>query len=132
MKMNMSVGYGLMAAGYLAEHADESCIKADRMSKEYGIPLEFLIKILHEMVKQNVLSSKRGPGGGFTLARPAKEISLLEIIESAGGPIGHTLPLTELTKETPLTLNLDKVCKQASDKVASVFGKVNLGQMVGK
>jgi Rrf2 family protein len=121
-----------MTAGRIVEHAGEGPITASRIAEEYGIPLEYLFKILQQMVRFNVLSSKRGPGGGFTLARPANEISLLEIIEAAEGPMSHNAPLTELTRETPLTKNLEKLCREASEKAVSVFSKAKLSQMLDK
>jgi len=132
MKLNMTEGYGLMAVGYLAEHANEGWIPGDRIAEEYGMPLEFFFKIMQDLNKRNVVSSKRGPRGGFKLARPATEITLLEVIEATGGPIGHTGDLTQLTKDTPLSRSLEKVCKQASDEALSVFGKATVGQMVGR
>jgi Rrf2 family protein len=132
MKMTLSARYGLVAAGYIAAHADEGPVTAAKISEEYGIPREFLLKILQQMVRFNVIASKRGPGGGFTLPRPAKEISLLEVIEKADGPIAHSTDLTELTRKTPLTVNLEKACREASEKAVAVFSKATLGQMVGK
>ena len=106
MKMTLSARYGLVAAGYIAAHADEGPVTAAKISEEYGIPREFLLKILQQMVRFNVIASKRGPGGGFTLPRPAKEISLLEVIEKGNGPIAHSTDLTELTRK-PSTVNLE-------------------------
>ena len=120
-----------MAAGYLAEHTDQETIMAETIAKECAIPLGYLLKIMQQMVKFNVLSSKRGPGGGFALPRPAKEITLLEIIEAAGGPIAHIGDLTELTRKTPLTMNMEKVCKKASEKAISTLSKAKLAQVVG-
>jgi len=132
MKITMTMGYGLMAAGYLAEHAEDGWIAGNTISEEYHIPLEFLLKIMQDMGKQNLISSKRGPGGGFRLARPAKEISLLEVIEATGGPMTHSGDLTQLTADTPLTRKLEAFCKNTSEKTVAVFSKANLGQMVGK
>ncbi|MBE0535179.1 MAG: Rrf2 family transcriptional regulator [Phycisphaerae bacterium] len=128
--ISMSAKYGLLAAGYLAEHTDQPTIMAETIAKECEIPLGYLLKIMQQMVKFNVLSSKRGPGGGFSLPRPAKEISLLEIIEAAGGPIGHNGDIADLTKRTPLTENLEKVCKEASEKAVAAFSKAKLSQVI--
>jgi len=132
MKLNITMGYGLMAVGYLAEHAEEGWIAGNRIPEKYGIPAEFYAKLMQELTKRNIITSKRGPGGGFRLARPANEISLLEVIETMGGPIAHTGDLTQLTKDTPLSRNLEKICKQASDKAVSILSKATLAQMVGK
>jgi Rrf2 family protein len=126
------MGYGLMAAGYLAEHADEGWIAGSRIPEEFGIPEEFYLKIMQELNKRNIVASKRGPKGGFKLARPASEISLLEVIEASGSSIAHTIDLTQSTADTPLTRNLEKACKGASEKLVSIFRNATLGQMVGK
>ncbi len=132
MKLTLSARYGLTAAGYIAAHASEGPVTAAKISQEYGIPREFLLKILQQMVRFNIIASKRGPGGGFTLPRPAREITLLEVLETSDGPISHSTDLTELTRKTPLTINLEKVCREASDKAVAIFTKATLGQVVGK
>ncbi len=131
MKINATAHYGLMAAGYMAEHADEGCVKASRIAEEFDIPFEFFLKILQQMVRANVLRSKRGPRGGFALARPAKEITLLEIIEAAGGPISSQLEIAELSGNVGFSVEMEKVCERAYEKAASVLGKAKLSQMVG-
>ncbi|MCD6395466.1 MAG: Rrf2 family transcriptional regulator [Planctomycetes bacterium] len=131
MKMSTTAHYGLIAAAYIAEQADEGRVKASTISAKYGIPLEYLIKILQQMVKANILRSKRGPTGGFILACPAKEITLLEIIEAAGGPIASQLELARVAKKAHFSVEMEKVCVRASEKAASILSKAKLSQMTG-
>jgi Rrf2 family protein len=49
------------------------------------LPREFMAKIFRQLVEGGVLTSAKGPGGGFTLARAAKDISLLDVIEAVDG-----------------------------------------------
>ena len=130
MKMNTTAHYGLIAAGYLAEQADEGWVMASTISAKYGIPMEYLVKIMQQMVKVNVLRSKRGPGGGYTLARPAKEITLLEIIEAAGGPIASQLELAQVARKARFSVEMEKVCERAFGKAASILKKTKLSQMI--
>ena len=131
MKMNATAHYGLMAAGYIAEQADKGCVISSTIAKEYDIPILYLLKVMQRMVKANILSSKRGPGGGYTLARPAKEITLLEIIETVGGPIDSHLELAQLAKKAQFSVEMEKVCEKAFEKATSILGKAKLSQMVG-
>ncbi len=131
MKMNTTANHSLIAAGYIAEQADEGWVLANTISAKYSIPPLYLLKIMQQMVKANVLRSKRGPGGGFTLARPAKEITLLEIIEAVDGPISTQLELVEMTKKAPFSVEMEKVCKKATDKAVSILSRAKLSQMVG-
>ena len=131
MMINTTAHYGLIAAAYMAEQADENWAMASTISAKYGIPLAYLLKIMKEMVKANVLRSKRGPGGGYTLARPAKEITLLEIIEASGGPISSQLDMAELTNTAHFSVEMENVCRKAFEKVASILSRAKLSQMVG-
>ena len=60
MRISTTAHYGLIAAGYIAEQADERLVLASRIAEEYDIPLEYLFKILQQMVKADILRSKRG------------------------------------------------------------------------
>ena len=56
-----------------------------KISKDLDIPTPFLFKILQNMVRSKILSSNKGPHGGFGLAKKASDISLLEIIQAIDG-----------------------------------------------
>lgn len=55
-----------------------------------GIPPSFMAKILRSLVRARLLKSSRGVHGGFSLARPASRISLLEVVEAIEGPLSLT------------------------------------------
>ncbi len=131
MKINAKAHYGLIAAAYIAEQADEGCVTAETISTKYSISMTFLFKILQQMVRFNILLSKRGPRGGYTLARPAKEITLLEIIEAVDGPISTQLELVEQTKKAQFSIEMEKVCERAFEKASSILSRAKLSQMVG-
>ena len=79
--------YVLRALIYLACQPHETIVDLTTLSKESDTPPLFLQKSLHKLVKSNVLSSTRGAKGGFALAKKAKDISVLEVIEIIQGPI---------------------------------------------
>ncbi len=131
MKISTTANHSLIAAGYIAKQADEGWVMASTISAKYGIPLAFLLKIMKEMVKANVLRSKRGPRGGYILARPAKEITLLEIIEAVEGPIASRSEMAEQTKKAQFSIEMEKVCERACEKAVSILSRAKLSQMVG-
>jgi Rrf2 family iron-sulfur cluster assembly transcriptional regulator len=78
--------YAIRAVIYLALYASPSKkLGIKKISEELGIPTPFLGKILQLLAKHQVLDSAKGPHGGFTLKKPAMDISLMEIIEIIDG-----------------------------------------------
>jgi Rrf2 family protein len=71
----------------LARHGGDRR-KAREIAGEMDIPLRYLTQILASLVQQGLLAAVAGPTGGYTLARPPQEISLLQVVEAAEGPIG--------------------------------------------
>ena len=110
MNISRSAGYGMMAVGYIAQHDGDKLVPASTVSKEYDIPSEYLLKILQQLVRVNILRSKRGPRGGFSMSRPSTEINILEIIEAISGPLSGHLDFTDQAKDAPFSLKMEEVC----------------------
>lgn len=130
MKISRSTGYALVAVGYIAQNYKDGAVLAARVSKEYDIPLEYLLKILQQLVRANVLRSKRGPRGGFFLAHPAEELTLLQIIEAVDGPMLSHMHLAEQTNNAPFSLKMEAVCLNATEEVKSIFGAAKLSELI--
>ena len=77
--------YALQAVLYLAVRRPGSTVSIKEISKSLKIPLHFLAKIFQDLSKKKILTSTKGPKGGFSLARPAAEITLLQIVEAIDG-----------------------------------------------
>ena len=130
MRISRSTGYALIAVGYIAQNYREGAVLATRISKEYGVPMEYLLKIMQQLVRANILRSKRGPRGGFFLARPAEDITLLEIVESIDGPIVNYLQLAELTKNAPYSVRMEEVCQKATKDIKEILSRAKLSKML--
>ena len=62
-------------------------VRAEELAERGQTPIAFLHKALSDLAEARILEGQRGPGGGFTLARPAHKISLLDVIEALQGPL---------------------------------------------
>ncbi|MGC8865239.1 MAG: RrF2 family transcriptional regulator [Bacteroidales bacterium] len=62
-------------------------MQAGELSQLTGFPKSHIAKVMGLLVKAGMLTSDRGPRGGFQLARPAESISLLEVFEAVEGPV---------------------------------------------
>ncbi len=61
---------------------------AAEIAEKFELPPAYSAKIMSQLAKTNIFRSDRGPMGGFTLARPANKITLLEIFEAVNGQLG--------------------------------------------
>jgi len=130
VKISRSSGYALLAVGYISQHQDQKIILSQDISKKYDIPLEYLLKILQQLVRVNVLRSKRGPRGGFSLARPPRKITMLQIVEAVDGPIINQLNLAEQAHGEKFCVRAEKVYTTAITEAKSVFEKTKLSDLI--
>lgn len=81
--LSQTAEYALRAVLFLAGHEGGGRpVPVDRISDELDLPRNYLSKILHTLAKRGVLTSTRGPHGGFALAVPADELPLLTAVEA--------------------------------------------------
>lgn len=81
MKISTKAGYGLRACFILSLHEGEVLSVAD-IVKCTAISQKYLERILCTLSKDGIVTAKRGANGGYTLAKPASEISVGEIFRS--------------------------------------------------
>ena len=130
MKISRSTGYALLAVGYVAKNKDQKIILSQTIAKEYNIPLEYLLKILQQLVRANVLRSKRGPRGGFSLAKNPKKINMLEIVEAVEGPMTNQLSLIEQAHGEKYSVRVEQVYEKAIAQAKSVFERAKIATLL--
>jgi Rrf2 family protein len=101
--------YAIRAVIYLALYSTkEKKVGIKKIAEDLNIPTPFLGKILQLLAKKEILDSAKGPHGGFTLQRPAIDISLMEIVKITDGDdsFDHCVIRTETCKhEAPCSLH---------------------------
>ncbi len=84
--LSNSSKYALKAVLYLAVHSSRgNKILAKDISGPTNIPKAYLSKILQELSRHNIVSSVRGPGGGFYLSEENRTVHLMDIIHIIDG-----------------------------------------------
>jgi len=87
VRISAKADYAVRAAVTLAALEEGRPIKAERLSDEQDIPLNFLENILNQLKAGGIVVSQRGPDGGFRLARDPAQISVADIIRVVEGPL---------------------------------------------
>lgn len=85
MKLSQGVEWGLHAVTLLALAPPGGAVRRDALAGHYGLPEAYLAKHLQAMTRAGVLHATPGPKGGYRLARPAAEITVLAVVEAIDG-----------------------------------------------
>ena len=130
MKLTRASSYALHAVAFMAaQKQHDKPVASHHIAHARGIPERFLLKVLKPLVSARVLLSIKGPNGGYRLARPASDITMLEILEAVDGPIRGQAPFTEESNGN-LNHKLENICKQTADQVRKHLEKVRISDLV--
>lgn len=117
--ISLTAKYALRAIVFLAScEGPEPFVSAAEIAEATFVPHDYLLKVLRELDEANVVESRRGPGGGYSLIKSPDELSVLEVVmavdtiprisECPLGISGHV-------KLCPLHRMLDDVSRQVED-----------------
>lgn len=77
--------YAIQAVTYLARRPEDSRTSIRQLARTLKIPHHFLAKILQRLTQKGLLTSTKGPRGGFALGMSAKEITLFHVVDAVDG-----------------------------------------------
>jgi Rrf2 family protein len=80
--------YAVRALVELARAGDAAPVPIGELARRRDIPVQFLEQLFAVLRRAGVLRSQRGVKGGYSFARPATEVSVLEVVELLDGPVG--------------------------------------------
>ncbi|MFB0632563.1 Rrf2 family transcriptional regulator [Streptomyces sp. AB3(2024)] len=87
MRISARADYAVRAALQLAASQDDGPVKAEAIADAQDIPHKFLEGILNDMRRGGLVLSQRGGNGGYRLAKPARSISIADVIRVVDGPL---------------------------------------------
>lgn len=93
LKISKKADYGLMALQYIAsvqfgDVTSAHVVNTKEIAEEYNIPVELLAKVLQTLARSGLVESHNGPKGGYLLAKPARDITIAQVLETIEGPLG--------------------------------------------
>ena len=87
MQFSLSVEYAIHGLVYLATAEAERAVLVGDVAKATAVPESYLRKVFQLLAKARLVSSQRGARGGFSLSRPASEISLEDVVAAIDGSL---------------------------------------------
>lgn len=82
MQLNNTSQYAIRILSYIAKDENDHLYNAKELSEILSIPYKFLTKIMTELVKADFILSIRGREGGYKLAKPASQITIMQILNT--------------------------------------------------
>ena len=89
MRLSLQVHYAICGIFDLAYNGQGELVQVRVIGERQGIPTRYLEQIFQRLRRAELIIGKRGPGGGYTLAKPPARISLREVVEAVEGPLGE-------------------------------------------
>lgn len=128
LRISNAVSLALHAMVYLAKQPGR-LIPTHEIADVYGVSQNHLAKVCQRLEKAGLIRGTRGPNGGFQLAEPPGEITLLDIHEAIDGPFR----LTDCLLQTPVCDEnrciLNDLVKNVNEQVLRHFSQTTLADL---
>jgi Rrf2 family protein len=129
MYISAKVDYAVRALCTLA--ASDTPLTSESLALSQGLPAKFLESILNDMRRAGLLTSQRGPDGGYRLAQPATQITVADIIRPLDGPLAEIRGLRpEAANYEGAAENLQAVWVAVRASLRSVLDAVTIASIV--
>ena len=130
LQISRKIDYGLRAMIHLAAQPAGNISSLQDLATTLTLPREFLAKILKVLAASGLIRSSRGSHGGYQLARPARDISFLEVIEAVEGPVQLNVCIDNLDKcDVSRSCTMHHVWKAGQDRMLEVYKRTSLAEL---
>src|SRR3954447_24177516 len=113
MMFSTKAEYGVRIMAHLASHDGNGPVSLSAIAEAEGLPLAYLEHLVQRLRRAELVESRRGAHGGYTLARPAETITMAEVVEALEGdiaPIECISPQEDGTFVCVREAQFDRVC----------------------
>jgi len=131
LKLSNKGRYAVRALFDIAFYNDGGPTQVKEIAERQGIPPRFLEQIFQDLKRASIVGSKRGPQGGYSLARRPADVRLGDVVRALEGPIelgdrepgGRRTPVTDTRRVT------ESVFRDLSARVESCFDAVTIADI---
>lgn len=134
MFLSKSFGYALRGVLYVAVmEPKRKKVKIEQIAKKLAVPRHFLAKIMKKMVQEDILTSTKGPYGGFSLSDSTMQTNLLHLVKITDGMEQFKtcgLGLRKCNSKKPCPLHFQML--QIRDGILSEFSQTTISDLLNK
>lgn len=130
MKLTSKGRYAVTAMLDLALHVDEGPVTLAGISERQGISLSYLEQLFTRLRKYGLVSSTRGPGGGYSLSRPAYDIAVADVVTAVDESVDATRCGGLGDCQDGKRCLTHDLWAELSDQIYGFLSDISLGQLV--
>ena len=131
LKISDAANLALHAVAHIGRAKRDENQSVGRIVTELRVSEAHLSKVMQRLVKAGLVTSRRGPGGGFLLGREADRITLLEVLEAVDGPMADCKCLLGRKKCLFGGCAMDALVTHVNHQVRSFMASRRLTDMIG-
>jgi len=130
MKLSRRTDYALRAVTYLSVRQGNGACSIAEIAAMEKIPREFTAKVLKELCRTGFIRSRLGPHGGYRLAKPPDQMTVLEIMEALDGPlaINDCLAEPQFCGKTP-GCRMHRLFRRVNDSMKEILSKTTVADI---
>jgi Rrf2 family cysteine metabolism transcriptional repressor len=135
MRLSTKGEYASRAMLELSLHYEKKPLHIRDISKAQDIPQRFLEQILLQLKRAGLLRSRKGPEGGYSLAKPPGEINVAEVIRAMDGPLAPIDCVSVTAYEVcphERTCSLKGLWKEVRDAIAEILERTTFADLAEK
>lgn len=128
MQVSARTNYAIRALLVIASRHPEP-VKVTAMARE-GLPIQFIGNILAEMRRGELVRSHRGRLGGYTLTRPAEQITLSQVLRVVDGPLADMHGLDDEPASAGVAMHLRATWDAITDRMSELLDAITIAQVL--
>ncbi len=133
MVITRATEYAIRTVIFLAKQPQGEIVLKKDICRTQNVSPAFLTKILQPLIKAGIVSSQRGVGGGFLLARDPQNINLLDLLEAEEGPLRLNHCLIEVGNcQRDAQCAAHQVWTEAQNEMVKVLEKHNIADLAAQ
>jgi Rrf2 family protein len=126
VKLSNKGRYGIRAVFDIAFHNEGQATQIKDIAERQAIPPRFLEQIFQDLKRAGLVTSKRGPRGGYQLKKPAEDIRLGDVVRALEGPIVVASPAEPVRGDDTSWSVTEQVFRELSDEIEACFDAVTI------
>ena len=131
MRLSHQVQYAICGIFDLAYNGQGEPVQIRVISERQAIPSRYLEQIFQRLRRSGLVTSKRGPGGGYTLARVPARITLREVVEAVEGPLDAALEMKPDASARPTRFRPDFLWAILAERFGRALEETSLEALCG-